>query len=92
MLHATGTLVSKRQRISLWTLNTRFYLGQTFRIVLKVRFMTQDGQEITAAYRTVIAITDLALFQIGMNLPVQYNPQNPQKIVVDLNAIPNTGQ
>ncbi|MCL2760042.1 MAG: DUF3592 domain-containing protein [Desulfuromonadales bacterium] len=50
---------------------------------LTIQFTTNDGQQITTRIRTIIQLTDLAQFQPGIDIPVRYNPQNPQHIVLD---------
>jgi hypothetical protein len=56
---------------------------------LTIQFTTNDGQQITAKIRTIIQLTDLAQFQPGIDIPIRYNPQNPQHIVLDFQGEAN---
>jgi len=73
-----GKLVSVQQ--------TGIYTNQQPELKLEIQFTTQNGQQITTTIKQLVALVNLALFQPGMELPIRYNPQKPQSIMVDFNA------
>ncbi len=53
-------------------------------VVLRVSFLTQSGQSVTATAKTVIILTNLPLFQPGGQIPLSYNPNRPEEISFDV--------
>ena len=50
---------------------------------ITVEFTTNEGQQITASERRFVSLTDLAQFQPKKPIPIQYDSENPQNIMID---------
>ncbi|MCL1917002.1 MAG: DUF3592 domain-containing protein [Peptococcaceae bacterium] len=69
-----GTIVSVTQ--------TGTYYNNNPQLEVTLRFVTDEGQEITASDRKIVALIDLAQFQKGARVPLRYNPENPEDITM----------
>ena len=49
---------------------------------ITLQFTTDDGQQVIASTRKVIAQIDLAQFQRGALVPLRYNLENPEEIMM----------
>jgi len=52
-----------------------------------VSFTTTDGMKVTAVTRNMISLLDLGNIKTGIEIPIRYNPENPNKIMIDKKMI-----
>ena len=76
-----GTLNSIQQ--------TGMFVNEQPQCLLTIPFTTLQGQRVTGTVKKVLALTQLASFQPGLALPLRYNPAQPDKIALALDADPN---
>lgn len=53
---------------------------------ITIKFTTTDGKEITASQRRIVPLTDIPQVQPEMMVPIRYDPNNPQKIMIDMDS------
>ena len=60
--------------------------GSTFngrpQYMLTVQFTAGDGRQVMAAEKKIISSAELAQYQPGMLISLQYNPRNPRQVMV----------
>lgn len=69
-----GTIVDVKQ--------TGNYFNYNPELEITFQFTTDDGKEITTSTREYVAMIDLAQFQRGAFVPLRYNPENPEEIMM----------
>jgi hypothetical protein len=79
-----GTIVSVKQ--------TGSYFNYNPELEVTIKFTTDNGQQITTSVRKYVNMIDLAHFQIGSRVPVKYNPENPNEIMMAFELDDNTLQ
>jgi len=53
---------------------------------ITVQFSTANGQELSASFKQIVSLQHLTQFQPGALIPIQYDPLNPQRIMLDKNV------
>jgi len=72
---ASATIISTRR--------TGLTINDQPQLEIVVKFITERNEEITAMAKAIIDLTDLALIQAGAMLPIRYDKDNPQNIVIE---------
>ncbi|MCL2091615.1 MAG: DUF3592 domain-containing protein [Micrococcales bacterium] len=73
-----GTVVETEQ--------TGLRINDQPQLEVTLQFTTVDGRQVTASDHKVIPLHQLALVQPGASLPLRYDPQNPEKIMIETSA------
>jgi hypothetical protein len=69
-----GTIVSVKQ--------TGTFYNNNPELEVTLQFITDEGQQVTASDRKVVVLIDLAQFQKEALVPLRYNPENPEEIMM----------
>jgi len=73
-----GTIVSAEQ--------TGLFVNEQPQLEITLQFSTANGEQVTSSDRMIVALTDLSEIRPGGLLPLRYDPEKPQNIILDLDV------
>lgn len=68
---------------------TGWYVNDQPQIAFTVRFVTRDGEEVTATDKRIVMLAELPLLKNGIEVPVRYDPAQPRNIMLADEADPD---